>query len=588
MKQFLKFTLATIVGIIITSFLAMLIFFGMVGAMMASSEKVVKTSPNSVYELELKGQLVERSKDDPFSSFMAGSFGKSAVKTIGLDDVLSNIKKAKNDDNILGIYLNGGSLSGGYASFKEVRDALEDFKTSGKFVVAYADVYTQKNYYLASVADKIYLNPIGSLEWQGIASNTTFIKNTLDKLGVEMQVVKVGTFKSAVEPYIQTKMSDANREQVSVFVNSVWNNTLSAISGSRNISIEQLNQYADENLTFAPAETYMANKLVDSLTYADGMKEVLKSLTKVEASKDVKLLSHSKMNKVTLSEKLKKEKIAVIYGVGGIDMVGEKEGIVSEDLVKTINKVKDEKSVKAVVFRINSGGGSAYGSEQIWHAISELKKEKPVIVSMGDYAASGGYYIACNADTILAQPNTLTGSIGIFGRIPNIEGLNKKIGFTHDGVKTNKLSDAVTINRAFSPEERNLMQNVVNRGYELFTKRCADGRDMQIDSLKGIAEGRVWTGEDAKRLGLVDELGGLNDAIVIASKKAGLEDYSIKSYPEKEDFMTTFLKDFGGDVEARIMKSTIGNENYQILKQIEQAKQMDGIFTLLPFNISLN
>ena len=587
MKQFLKFTLATIVGIIITSFLGMLIFFGMIGAIAASSEKTVKTTPNSVYELELKGQLVERSKDDPFSSLLAGSFGQSAVKAIGLDDILSNIRKAKNDNNILGIYLNGGMLSGGYASFTEVRDALEDFKTSGKFIVAYADTYSQKNYYLASVADKIYLNPIGSVEWQGIASNTTFFKNTLDKLGVEMQVVKVGTFKSAVEPYIQTQMSDANKEQVNVFISSIWNNTLSAVSESRKISIEQLNQYADDYMTFAETEKILANKLVDSLTYADGMKEVLKSLTNAKEAKDVKLLSHAKMNNVTVSEKMKKEKVAVIYGVGGIDM-GDGGGIISEDLVETINKVKDEKSVKAVVFRINSGGGSAYGSEQIWHAISELKKEKPVIVSMGDYAASGGYYIACNADTILALPNTLTGSIGIFGTIPNIEGLNKKIGLTHDGVKTNKLSDAITLNRAFTPEERNIMQNMVNRGYELFTRRCADGRNMQVDSLKAIAEGRVWTGEDAKRLGLVDELGGLNDAINIAAKKAGLESYSLKSYPEKEDFMTTLLKEFGGDTEARIMKRTIGNENYQIMKQIEQAKSMNGIFALMPLNISMN
>ena len=587
MKQFLKFTLATIVGIIITSFLGMLIFFGMIGAIAASSEKTVKTTPNSVYELELNGQLVERSKDDPFSSLLAGSFGQSAVKAIGLDDILSNIRKAKNDNNILGIYLNGGMLSGGYASLTEVRDALEDFKTSGKFIVAYADTYSQKNYYLASVADKIYLNPIGSVEWQGIASNTTFFKNTLDKLGVEMQVVKVGTFKSAVEPYIQTQMSDANKEQVNVFINSIWNNMLSAVSESRKISIEQLNKYADNYMTFAETEKILANKLVDSLTYADGMKEVLKSLTNAKEAKDVKLLSHAKMNNVTVSEKMKKEKVAVIYGVGGIDM-GDGGGIVSEDLVETINKVKDEKSVKAVVFRINSGGGSAYGSEQIWHAISELKKEKPVIVSMGDYAASGGYYIACNADTILAQPNTLTGSIGIFGTIPNIEGLNKKIGLTHDGVKTNKLSDAITLNRAFTPEERNIMQNMVNRGYELFTRRCADGRNMQVDSLKAIAEGRVWTGEDAKRLGLVDEMGGLNDAINIAAKKAGLESYSLKSYPEKEDFMTTLLKEFGGDTEARIMKRTIGNENYQIMKQIEQAKSMNGIFALMPFNISMN
>ena len=340
MKQFLKFTLATITGIIITSFLGMLILFGIIGAIAASSEKMVKTMPGSVYELKLTGQLVERSKDDLFSSLMPGTLSQSA-KSIGLDDILSNIKKAKNDDNILGIYLNGGMLSGGYASIKEVRDALEDFKTSGKFIVAYADEYSQKNYYLASVADKIYLNPSGIIEWQGIAANTTFYKNTLDKLGVEVQVVKVGTFKSAVEPYIQTKMSDANKEQVNVYISSIWNNTLSAVAESRKLSIKQLNQYADENLTFAPVETYLAYKLVDSLTYADGMKEVLKTLTHTEEAKDVKLLSHSKMNSVIISEKIQK-KNSYNLRVGSIDMLGETDGIISEDLVKIINKVKEE------------------------------------------------------------------------------------------------------------------------------------------------------------------------------------------------------------------------------------------------------
>ncbi|NLO72122.1 MAG: signal peptide peptidase SppA [Porphyromonadaceae bacterium] len=585
MKQFLKFTLATIVGIIITSFLGMIIFFGIIGSIAASSSKTVKTSPNSVYELELSGQLVERSKDDPFSGIFASSLGQSAIKSIGLDDVLSNIKKAKDDKNILGIYLNGGSLSGGFASFKEIRNALEDFKTSGKFIVAYADTYSQKNYYLSSVADKIYLNPLGMVELQGLAANLTFFKNTLDKLGVEMQVVKVGTYKSAVEPYIQTSMSEANKEQVTTFITSIWNNMVNDISDSRNISKEELNQIADKMMTFQPTELNIEKKLVDSLTYADGMKDVLMKLTNVKDKKDVKLLSHGKMNKVSTSEKLKKDRVAVIYGVGGIDM-GERDGITSKDLVETINKVKDEKSVKAVVFRINSGGGSGYGSEQIWHALTELKKEKPLIVSMGDYAASGGYYIACLADSILAQPNTLTGSIGVFGTIPNIAGLNKKIGLTHDGVKTNKLSDAISFNRPFSPEERNLMQGYVDRFYEFFIKRCADGRSMHADSIKAIAEGRVWTGEDAKRLGLVDELGGLSDAIKIAANKANLEDYSIKSYPEKEDFMTTLLKDFGGETEARIMKSTIGNENYQLLKQIEQAKKMNGIYALMPMSFS--
>lgn len=588
MKQFLKYTLATIVGIIVTSFIGMLIFMGIIGAITASSNKTVKTKPNSVYELELKGELVERSKDDPFSTIFAGTMGQSNVQPIGLDDVLANIKKAKADGNISGIYLKNGMLMGGHASIKEIRDALVDFKSSGKFIVAYADGLSQKNYYLVSVADKIYLNPLGMLEFQGIASNTLFLKNTLDKLGVEMQVVKVGTYKSAVEPVLQTQMSDANKEQVTVFTSSIWNTMLNEISASRSISKETLNAYADEVMTFQTVERLVEAKLIDSLTYEDGMKDVFKKLTGQDDEKDIHYLTHTDMNNVAVTEKLQKEKVAVIYAVGGIDMPGGRDGIVSEELVKTINAVKDEKTVKAVVFRVNSGGGSVYGSEQLWHALGELKKEKPLIVSMGDYAASGGYYIACHADIILAQPNTLTGSIGIFGTFPNIAGLNKKIGLTYDGVKTNKLSDAITPNRAFSPEERNLLQNYINRGYELFVKRCADGRTMHTDSIKAVAEGRVWTGEDAKRLGLVDELGGLNDAITIAAKKAGMENYSIKAYPEKEDFFTTLMKDFNASIEARLFKSKLGSESYQLLKQIEETKSMNGAYALMPFTFTMN
>lgn len=425
------------------------------------------------------------------------------------------------------------------------------------------------------------------VEFQGIASNTMFLKNTLDKLGVEMQILKVGTYKSAVEPLIDTKMSNANKEQVTVFINSIWKNLLTVISKSRKISVDSLNSFADNAMTFQPAENIVKSKLVDSLVYADGMNDVIKKLTEQDDIKNVNFITHSDLNNVPGSQKMQKEKIAVIYGAGGIDQ-GETDGIVSDKLVETINEVKDEKSVKAVVFRVNSPGGSAYGSEQIWHAIAELKKVKPVIVSMGDYAASGGYYISCLADSIIAQPTTLTGSIGIFGVIPNIEGLNKKIGLTYDGVKTNKMSDAISVNRAFTPEERNLMQAYINRGYELFTKRCADGRSMNIDSLKAIAEGRVWTGEDALRIGLVDKLGGLNDAIKIAAGKAKLTNYMIKGYPAKEDFMTRLMKDMNTEVETRILKSKLGYENYMILKQIEQAKKLNGIQALMPLNMSMN
>ena len=591
MKQFLKYTLATITGIIVVTMLGFFILFGVIGALASKSDTSVKVQSNSIYQIKLDGVLSERSQDDPFASALGGSFGTSTAQ-IGLDDLLSNIKKAKENDNIKGIYLKGGTLSGGYASFKEIRDALLDFKESGKFIIAYADSYSQRNYYLASVADKVYINTKGALEFQGIASNILFLKEAFDKLGVEMQVVKVGTYKSAVEPYIQTEMSPENREQVNVYVHSLWNNLLKEISASRKISEEKLNEIADEMLVFQQTEKALEYQMVDSLTYADGMEEVLKKAVDVEKFKRVNFLSHKQMNNVPSGKKMQKDKVAVLYAVGAIDAgaagISATDGIDSEKLVKSINKLKDEKSVKAVVFRINSPGGSAYGSEQIWHAITQLQEEKPVIVSMGDYAASGGYYIACTADSILAQPNTLTGSIGIFGTIPNIQGLNKKLGLKYDGVKTNKMSDAIDLNRPFTSEERNLMQMYVNEGYELFVKRCADGRDMEIDDLKAIAEGRVWTGEDALRLGLVDKLGGLSDAIEVAANKANLEKYMVRTYPEKEDFMTRILKELDTRMENRFLKKRLGDETYMVLKQIENAKNMNGTYTMMPYQVTTN
>jgi protease-4 len=381
-------------------------------------------------------------------------------------------------------------------------------------------------------------------------------------------------------------MSDANKEQVTTFISSIWNNVLNEISSSRKIPKDTLNRYADEMMSFQPAEKLQQYKLVDSLTYIDGMENVLKKMLDTDKDKKLRTVSHSDMCNVPVSEKMQKEKIAVIYGVGGIDM-NESDGIISKDLVETITKISEDKSVKAVVFRVNSGGGSAYGSEQIWHALGELKSKKPVIVSMGDYAASGGYYISCMADSIVAQPNTLTGSIGIFGVIPNINGLNNKIGLTYDGVKTNKLSDAISFNRAFTPEERNIMQNYVNRGYEIFVKRCADGRKKTPAQIKAIAEGRVWTGEDAKKIGLVDKIGGLNDAIAMAAKKAKLSAYQVKTYPEKENFMTRLMKDFNSTIETRIMKGQLG-EKYEVLKQIKQIESYNGIQAVMPFNVSMN
>ncbi len=586
MKQFLKFTLATIVGVIITSLLSILVLFGIIGAVAGSKEKVTDLKPNSVYEIKLEGNLIDRSEEDPFSAAFAEVMGKTTEKTMGLDDVLSNIQKAKNDANIVGIYLNGGSLSGGFASFKEIRNALIDYKKSGKFIVAYADNYSQKDYYLVSVASKILINPQGMLELKGLSAQTMFFKNTLDKLGIEMQIVKVGTYKSAVEPLINTKMSDANREQVTVYMGSIWNTFLTDVSAARKISVEKLNAYADEMLMFQPTEKSKQYGLVDGLVYVDEADSILKTFVKgLEKDKEVTLVKHSAMTKLPDTNKYDKNKVAVIYAIGEItDADGE--GIVAKDLVKTINDVAKDSAVKAVVLRVSSPGGSAYASEQIWHALNKLKAKKTLIVSMGDYAASGGYYISCMADNIVAQPNTITGSIGIFGVIPNISGLNEKLGLTYDGVKTNKMSDAITVNRKFTPEERDLMQNYVNRGYELFVKRCADGRKMKIEQIKAIAEGRVWTGEDAIKNGLVDKIGGLNDAVKLAVAKAKLKTYNVSEYPEKETFESKLMKSFGDDVETRFMKAQLG-EQYKLFKQIRNVDKINGIQTRLPYDLNI-
>lgn len=579
MKQFLKITLATIVGVIIASILGIILLLGLIGIISASENQPAHLEPNSVYQLDLSGRLEDRSEENPFEGMFLEALGKTETEVLGLDDILSNIGKAKSNPNIVGIYLKGGVLSGGFASIKEIRDALLDFKSSGKFIIAYADIYAQTNYYLASVADKVLFNPLGMIDLKGLSAELRFYKNTLDKLGIEMQVVRVGTFKAAVEPFIDTKMSEANREQVHVYVSSIWNTLLSGIAESRGISVKQLNAYADEVMMFRSPEKYKEYALIDSLVYVDEVDSIIKGY-----SGDYHLVSHKVMNKVPDNRKFKKDKVAVIYAVGDIDVDMTEGGIVSSKLVETIDKVAKEKDVKAVVLRVNSPGGSAYGSEQIWRALSLLKKNKPLIVSMGDYAASGGYYISCMADSIVAQPNTITGSIGILAMIPNLENLNKKIGLDYDGVKTNKMSDFLSVNRPFRPEESMLMRHYINTGYELFVKRCADGRNKTIDAIKTIAEGRVWTGEDALKIGLVDELGGLDKAVAIAAEKAQLKEYQIREYPAKEDFASKLIKSFNGSIEMKIMKSHLG-EYYKILQQMQHFENSNGIQARMPYDI---
>ena len=399
-----------------------------------------------------------------------------------------------------------------------------------------------------------------------------------------MQIVKVGTFKSAVEPLIDTKMSDANKLQVTVFMNSIWGNILKDISTSRNIPVDSLNKYADEMMMFQPTEKSKQYALVDSLVYSDQIDGILKVYAK-STEKDFKpvFVSHNAMRNLEDNSKYDKNKVAIIYAVGDITD-SEGDGIVAKDLVETINEVAKDSAVKSVVFRVNSGGGSAYASEQIWHALSMLKEKKPLIVSMGDYAASGGYYISCIADKIVAQPNTITGSIGIFGVIPNFKGFHEKIGVTFDGVKTNKMSDVPSLSRSFTPEERGLVQNYVSRGYELFVKRCADGRKMTPEQIKAVAEGRVWTGEDAMKIGLVDKMGDLSDAVALAVQKAKLKSYNVSEYPEKETFESKLMKSLSKDMESKFMKAQLG-EQYGMFKQVQDASKLNGIQARMDYNL---
>ena len=447
MKDFLKFTLATVTGIIVSSVVLFFISILVVFSMVSSSESETQVRKNSVMMLDLNGTLAERSQENPLDILM-----KDDYKTYGLDDVLSSIRKAKENENIKGIYIQANSLSAGYASLEEIRHALKDFKESGKFIVAYGDSYTQSLYYLSSIADKVMLNPQGMLEWRGLAATPMFFKDLLEKIGVEMQVFKVGTYKSAVEPFIATEMSPANREQVNVYLSSVWGQITGDIAESRNLSVEALNKEADRMLMFYPAEESVKNGLVDTLIYKNDVRDYLKTLVGIDKDDDMPVLGIQDM--VNVKKNVPKDKsgnvIAVYYAYGEIDggsSASTEEGINSEKVIRDLRKLKDDENVKAVVLRVNSPGGSAYGSEQIWYAVEQLKKEKPVIVSMGDYAASGGYYIACNADTIVAEPTTLTGSIGIFGMMPNAKGLTEKLGLNFDIVKTNPYADFGNLTR---------------------------------------------------------------------------------------------------------------------------------------------
>ena len=589
MKDFLKYTLASIVGLLVCTVIVTIISVISIIGIAASSGTAVVVEDNSLFKLELKGEVTERMIDNPFASLMS-----EEQTALGLNDVLASIQKAADNDKIKGIYLEAGNISAQPASVEEIRNALIRFKQTGKFVVAYGDTYSESDYYICSVADKIILNPQGIVDWHGLASQTIYFKDLLEQVGVEMEVFKVGTYKSAVEPYTSTEMSAENREQITAYITSIWDNMVENVALSRGISEERLNYYADQYMAFCPTEECLSAGLVDTLLYKDATKDYLKKLMAVDEDERLKVMTLDEVKNIQKNVPLDKSGniIAIYYAEGqivdnpstGMNTAPE---IVGEKVCIDLRKLRDDENVKAVVLRVNSPGGSAYASEQIWNEVIKLKEKKPVIVSMGDLAASGGYYISCAADTIIAQPNTLTGSIGIFGMFPNPHKLiTDKLKLNIETVKTNRFSDFGAMGRPFSSDERAIMQRYINKGYATFIQRCADGRGMPKADIEAVAQGRVWTGEMAMEVGLVDLLGDIELAKEIAAEKAGVESYTLISYPEEVDAFAMLLDQTKESyIETRFSK--FAREFGTELSLIRNIEEWSSLQARLPYEIHL-
>ena len=587
MKQFFKFVFASFFGMmlfsIVTGFFALCAIVGMITSQDATKEP----EENSVLVLNLSGQLSERS-DNNFLSQLQGT----QVNSLGLDNLIEGIKKAKDNDNIKGIYIEAGAFAAdSYASMQALRNALLDFKKSRKWIIAYADTYTQGTYYLSSVADKVYLNPQGQIDWHGLASEPVFIKDLLAKFGVKMQVVKVGAYKSATEMFTGDKMSDANREQTSAYLNCIWGNITKEVGASRGLSVAQLNAYADSMITFADPQEYVKLKLVDGLLYTDQIKTVVKKQLGIDSDDDIEQVTITDMvNTEAKNQGDENNKVAVYYAYGDIvdgavgGLFSQGHQIDAQVVCKDLADLAKDKDVKAVVIRINSGGGSAYASEQIWHQIMEMKKLKPVVVSMGGMAASGGYYMSAPANWIVAEPTTITGSIGIFGMFPDVSNLfREKLGLKFDEVKTNKYADFGTRARPFTEEEMSYLSQYVNRGYKLFRHRVAEGRKMTDNQVEKIAQGHVFTGQDAQKIGLVDQLGGLDVAVAKAAQLAKLPNYRTSAYPEADDVLDQILKQVKPDTYlSDELRANLGDyyEPFTLLKTINQ---QSAIQARLPF-----
>lgn len=591
MKDFIKNVLATMVGMfgffIVMGVIGMMSIIGMI----ASGNAAQNVEKNSVFVLNLSGTISEQGSENPLSMFT----GDNSLNS-GLNDILSSIKKAKANDDIKGIYIEAGALAANYATLQEIRNALDDFRKSGKWIVAYGDFYTQGAYYVASVADKVYINPKGIVDWHGIGAQTMFYKDFMAKFGVKWEVVKVGTFKSATETFTEEKMSDANRLQTKTFIDGTWRNVCNAVSKSRGISVDSLNSYADSYLALQATETLVKAKMVDGMMYGDQVKDAVKKMMKLEKDDDIAQLTLNDMLNVK-DEKVEGSEIAVYYAEGDIvqdpkaaTMFGNNNYIASRKVCKDLEDLMNDDDVKAVVVRINSGGGDAYASEQMWNQMSELRKVKPVVVSMGDYAASGAYYMSAPASWIVAQPNTLTGSIGIFAVIPDLSGLvTSKLGVRFDEVKTNRNSTFGNLMaRPFNAEEKAMLQASVNRGYSLFRQRVADGRRLPVESVEKIAQGRVWLATDALNIKLVDQLGGIDDAVKKAAELAKLKDYYTSDYPAAASWMDNLLNSMSssGTYLDEQLRQTLG-DFYQPFTMLRSIDKREAIQARIPYAISI-
>ena len=590
MKDFFKIMLASALGFVIAtillSIISIIMFFSVASSMTAAfNNDQYVVQDNSILNLRLSGVIQERiSVDDPFSDIMPRD-----ESVMGLDEITSAIRKARNDNKIKGIYIDSRIFSASPATLSEIRQELLRFKESGKFIVAYADNYTQAGYYLASVADKVAINPQGSLDIHGLASIPMFFKEALQKMGIEVQVFKVGTYKSAVEPFTSTEMSPANREQVTSYLNDLWSFMAKDMTESRKLKISDLDSIANQMPALKDADYLLQTKLVDTLLYETEMKNYVRSLLDLDVDAKIPAATVEEMNnaKPAVAQKKSDNHIALLYAFGDIVSGSGSTNIQDKFMVSEIEKLRKDDKIKAVVFRVNSGGGSAYASEQIWKAITDLKKEKPVVVSMGDMAASGGYYISCNASKIIAQPTTITGSIGIFGMFPNFKGTSEKLGLDFDAVKTHRFSDFGNVTRPMDDSEKSMLQAYIDRGYDTFLTRCAEGRNIPKDTLEKYAEGRVWTGNQALKIGLVDKLGNILTAIETAAELAELgEDYLVYEYPKKRTFIEEFLNRGKEDLAAKTLKEYLG-ESYNLFMTIKNMKDEDFIQARIPYDLNI-